>query len=252
MNNKLCQVAICVLIYALSLSFDIVELVHADHYWHLMQSNGEDADHFNHTHQDYNHTYNNSSSNSSSSSDVNEGSHCVWHDPDNVFTMLYLATQAILPFMLMMLLTFFIIQSVFYSRRRCSRSVSSSKICYLVKHIKRRDIRYAIVSIVMNLFFLVLNSPSNMLYAVSALVPPFDWDVPYVITISLYYSHFALIFYVNLAMNVLFRHECARLFAKSYSIFCRSNTDVTNVARWNTNINNTKRNSPTYDSQTIV
>ena len=79
------------------------------------------------------------------------------------------------------------------------------------KVINSRDLKFAITVIVLDVTFLLLDCPTNLLYLISYFFS-FEFSLPYVFTEGLYLLNFSLTFYVNFFVNSIFRLECVQMF----------------------------------------
>lgn len=81
---------------------------------------------------------------------------------------------------------------------------------------KKRDIKFAITSVTLNVIFLILNLPFcfyDLLYETFQI----DADTQYffdTFLLMLYYVHHATVFFINLAVNSIFRNEMYNIFGR--------------------------------------
>ena len=229
-GNKMFQIVTSISIYLTCFGFDLIEVFY---YWHYTPFTKVVA--FTSGNVTFNQT-------------VRTGG-CVWIDPTNIFTCLYLIMEAILPFILMIIFSSISIGIISRSRNRLLNANMSSmrrntrKSIVFKNHdkektpnnsslvscasdkstrkskwwLKNKDFKFAITSIVLNISFLVLNSPSNFLYVFVYFIK-LDFDFIYVITQMFYHSHFALIFYINFFLNSIFKQECILMFKTMFNV----------------------------------
>ena len=103
--------------------------------------------------------------------------------------------RVILPFTFMGIFSILLIIIIFRSRSRVSNSVNASKRL-------KRDIRFAISSLSMNLLFVVLNLPLSVLNLLTG-----QSLTSIYLTVYLFYLSYGINFYVILITNSIFRNE---------------------------------------------
>ena len=135
---------------------------------------------------------------------------CVYNDPDNIFNWFYFAIESIVPFAIMLTSSMLVVSILFNTRQILENQGESSYDSANVHVCVRRDRLFAVVLVALDVSFLLLNTPLIILYPLSYVVT-FDWHIFYVITSILFYTRFALVFYINLVFNSLFRKELMRL-----------------------------------------
>jgi hypothetical protein len=153
---------------------------------------------------------------------------CYFNNNENqiIIANMDLANFFLLPLLLMLLFSFLLISSIFKSRSRIRLNSSERE----AKRLKK-DIKLSISLLVMNLLFLLLNLP-----IVIDQFLPFNSD-KYTIVSYIYYSSYAVNFYILLFTNSLFRKEFKLLFHKNRgeiqrnpeSFFSTNNAQVRNV-----------------------
>ena len=200
MNNKRYQISIGILITATNFIFDIPEI---PHYW------------------DFDQVSNDILLVNSSNATLNITKYayeCFWDDPVGIYTWAYFAMASIVPFMFMFVCSILTIRIIFKSRKQLEQLAnttgtvrSSSVVSNSAFKIKSKDIRFAIISVVLNVTFLLLNSPINALDVVNYFAD-FDYKLFFAISKMFFSINFALVFYVNFSLNVIFRKECIDLF----------------------------------------
>jgi hypothetical protein len=131
----------------------------------------------------------------------------------NVYFGYDLFNAAVVPFTLMIAFSSISIFKIYKSRANASsssqqqHSSSSNK----KSKLKSRDINFAIVSITLNLVFLILNMPIAV-YIIIWNIDPLISPIYDIITRILYYSSFGSMFFVNILTNSLFKRELTTLF----------------------------------------
>ena len=134
--------------------------------------------------------------------------------------------STLLPFICMLLFTSLTIILLFRSRKKSTLNNSN-------KLIRRKDLRFALTSITLNFVFFLLNLP----YGILSLTNMYNQDLSknkdlYQLISSLFYlltfSNSATVFFINLAVNSMFRNEFMRLIQKK-SISNPSETIISNI-----------------------
>lgn len=132
-----------------------------------------------------------------------------------------LLISTVIPFILMILFTILTIVKIYSSRKRIKRKspnhpeLSLTKQQKDVNNLRKRDIRFAITSVTLNLVFLFFYVPFSIWNIVGYYVIVGTDDVYYfmdTITLWLTYVDAGSVFYINLAFNTLFRDELYSLF----------------------------------------
>ena len=123
------------------------------------------------------------------------------------------------PFIIMLLCTIFTLSYIFKSRRNATNSSRSSN------NQKSKDIRFAIISIYLNISFLILNLPQNiyLIFFYSDRIEIITDKIIYIILSIFLYSYYGEIFYASLIINSIFRKEfisfILELKLKIYNLF---------------------------------
>jgi hypothetical protein len=121
-------------------------------------------------------------------------------------TMVFFQSDLI-PFVLMVVLTSITLLKLFESRKRLQNNLS-----------RHKDVKFAIISVTLNVIFLILTGPHyifNLLYENYLDTISFDLFISIVsIKFLLFYSNFASVFFINLAVNALFKNEFYKLIKK--------------------------------------
>jgi Na+(H+)/acetate symporter ActP len=119
----------------------------------------------------------------------------------NVINIVYLVFSNLIPFVLIMLMTAFMIKGLYESRRNLETIINKK-----MKNRKIKDIKFAINSIVLNILFICLKIPFTCIYIKSS--QPFVTDTIYaLVTFFLFYVNFSISFFAHLASNSIFRNE---------------------------------------------
>ena len=119
--------------------------------------------------------------------------------PDMAFNVFDSINSSIVPFFFMIIFTSLTIKAIFDSRKRSSSDLSS------------RDIKFAIVSIGYNAIFIVFTLPTLVYVMALYTMPNFGVDLGYSVVIKFYYANFGMNFYINMAINSIFREEFLNL-----------------------------------------
>jgi hypothetical protein len=87
---------------------------------------------------------------------------------------------------------------------------------------RKRDIKFAITSILLNIFFLLLNAPQTIIYFISKYVikKSLFTDLYVHFFVSIPYLNHASVFFINLFVNTQFREELLNWFNEK-KIFCK-------------------------------
>jgi hypothetical protein len=141
-----------------------------------------------------------------------------------------LTNRVILPFVLMMMFSILIIYTIFKSR---SRMTSNTR----VNRTFRKDIRFSLISISLNVSYIVFSLPISIIL----LQPNFRLNPMIIFFIFIYYIAYSANFYLIFLANSLFR-------GGFYSIFiCSKNRINTNIAvavvRETIELQNTRQNN---------
>lgn len=133
--------------------------------------------------------------------------------------LLDFSNTALLPFVLMTASSVATFVCVMQSRARLKFYAENTREEKRASRLpKTRDIKFGITMIALNVYFFVSTGP-NPVYNLLVLYVQIDTDVQLVlevISISLYYSFFALVFYAQLATNNLVKRQFRALFALSH------------------------------------
>jgi hypothetical protein len=111
---------------------------------------------------------------------------------------------AILPFTFMIIFTLLTLKSLFESRRNSTLSNDN---------IKRKDIKFAITSIALNCFFLMINIPFNIYTVIKFKIESADSSIINFLAYASSYLNSSNLFYVNIVVNSMFRNEFMKMFS---------------------------------------
>jgi hypothetical protein len=149
---------------------------------------------------------------------------------ENLLSTMDLINTTILPFTLMLLFTLLTINAVFVSRRRIRNNILNNRVATANNQIlssvdfsRKRDIRFVITSILLNIIFLVLNAPHTTFYFVMRninnkfFLSTFDIRC---ILFLLYLNH-ASVFFINAAVNTQFKEELSKLYLEKKLFFSK-------------------------------
>ena len=137
-----------------------------------------------------------------------------------IFLWIDLVNSTLIPFSLMFICSVSLIFSIFKSRRRLMLNGSSAS----TKRIIKRDINFSITLVVLNLTFIALNLPIHVYFLIDA-----TSDFWFFMFIDLYYSCYAINFFIYFTFNSIFRKEFMRTFTNLISSKYFNITNTTNV-----------------------
>jgi hypothetical protein len=131
-------------------------------------------------------------------------------------SVVYLIESNVLPFCIMMGTTYAILRCLYASRRNlekrdsiASTSSSSSR--------KRRDRKFGVNSVCLNVLFVLLKSP----FVLSCIFPRVDYDTNeriQAVCLVFFYINHSIHFFTHLCVNSIFRHEFCELVGCTKSI----------------------------------
>ena len=138
-----------------------------------------------------------------------------------------LTMRDLLPFALMFLFSTLLIISIFRSRMRVMGTREQAKRL-------ARDIRFSIMTLLMNLLFIILSLP----LAIVLFIPGYFTSFAFVLTFYIFYSSYGVNFYVMFITNTIFRSEVISLicFKKQHSSKNNTSGPPHTKTRSNTNI----------------
>lgn len=110
-----------------------------------------------------------------------------------------LILRILIPSILMLLSSFQMISNFFQLRRRIKQNFLQANNTSRFK----RDILFAITSLILNLVFIILNLPFSLILFLPKF---FDFDM-FLLTFFIYYASYGVNFYLMLLTNSLFRNE---------------------------------------------
>ena len=140
---------------------------------------------------------------------------CLIYD-ENLLSIMDLINSTLLPFILMFAFSLLTINAVFFSRRRIRNSILNTRMASINRDLetqydlmRKRDIRLAINSILLNFIFLLFNGPQSIFFFVSRYVIKkrifSDYHIQSALMLS--YLNHASVFFINLMVNTKFRNE---------------------------------------------
>lgn len=109
-----------------------------------------------------------------------------------------LVNRVVIPFFLMTLFTIILIDFIFQSRKRIIKNYSSKQ-----NKTFQKDIKFAVTSIVLNIVYVLFNLPVSIVI----FVPNYYLYITYHLFLFLFYSSYAVNFYIILLTNSLVRNE---------------------------------------------
>jgi hypothetical protein len=147
----------------------------------------------------------------------NSSSYCTFINDEStqVADQMNFANYCLLPFIFMIVFSILLIRTIFKSRQRVTLNNSSRQQKRL-----RQDIKFTISLLSMNLLFIILNIPYE-LYVIFPYI--FLADYSFDLVAYIYFSTFAINFYLFLFTNSLFRSEFISLFISKKKVNSRSN-----------------------------
>jgi len=147
-----------------------------------------------------------------------------------IYNIIDLINRVILPFLLMIIFSILIIYTIFSSRRRITSNNPQNNRSF------RRDIRFSLIIILLNISFIVLSLPVTLLVFVASQSDTVLYVNLFYFFNYLYFFSFCTNFYLMFAVNSLFR-------GGFYSIFiCSNKTQTRRQVIDEPNIISTKRN----------
>ena len=125
---------------------------------------------------------------------------CTFTDPIYLKFLNYLdlSNRAIIPASLMISISIALSYAIFQSRRRVARNQS-----ILDSKNFKKDLKFTITSIFLNLVFILFNLPIS----ISVAIPNYLTSLVYVFSYFLFYFSYGINFYIIIAFNSLFRNE---------------------------------------------
>jgi hypothetical protein len=147
----------------------------------------------------------------------NSSNYCNFIDEKSyqIAEQMNFANFCLVPFLLMIIFSILLIRTIFKSRQRVTLNDSSRQQKRL-----RQDIKFTISLLSMNLLFIILNTPYE-LYVIFPYI--FLADYSYDLVAYIYFSTFAINFYLFLFTNSLFRSEFISLFSFEKKINSQNN-----------------------------
>jgi hypothetical protein len=130
---------------------------------------------------------------------------------ENLLSIMDLINSTILPFFLMTLFSVLTIKAVFDSRSKIRKAVLNPDTKSKNDTSRKRDIKFAITTILLNFIFLFLNGPQSMFFLISNKY--FNYaksgysNLVVHLTIFMTYVNNTSVFFINLTANTQFREE---------------------------------------------
>lgn len=121
----------------------------------------------------------------------------------SVLSYLFLANSAVMPFIIMLIFTTLLCYSIFKSRNRIQANHSQEE-----NKTFKRDLKFTVTSIGLNLIFIALNLPVSL----AILVPDYQQSILFVFSYFLFYLSYGVNFYILLVFNSIIRTEFINLF----------------------------------------
>ena len=152
------------------------------------------------------------------------------HDPkfkvclipnENLLSTMDFLNATILPFTLMILFTFLTVNAVFVSRNKIRQAARNefharNPLPSSFDLSRKKDIKFAITSIMLNIIFLLLNGPFTLTYFVFNNFLRRFGQLEFVkFMLLLSYLNHAGVFFINLAVNTQFKEELLNLYLET-------------------------------------
>jgi hypothetical protein len=165
---------------------------------------------------------------------------CYYNDPAGTIHWMDFFNSTVFPFVCMLLFTSMTIIALFKSRRRHAKrraslydnintvatAASNNETVTINKanidHAKRkRDIKFALTSIALNLCFLVFNLPIVIFNLIMSyyIIAKDDYIFYFSIVDLLYYTNFGSLCYISFLVNSIFKEELRKMIAELFSSF---------------------------------
>jgi hypothetical protein len=152
--------------------------------------------------------------------DPSVGPVCLIPDEKTLQTM-DLLNSTIIPFLLMIVSTILTIKSVFDLRKKMSQS---TKQINSNKKVRRKDIKFSITSITLNIIFLLLNLPFTIFALVPVSLSPELSDFLLIFFLFLTYLNHGTVFFVSFLMNFITIDELKFFFCMKHIRSSKSHT----------------------------
>jgi len=126
---------------------------------------------------------------------------CIGLNEEKIVDWMDLFNSTIIPFILMIIFTSITVKRLFKSRSKASIEVNGK--------IKNRDVKFALTSISLNIFFFIFNLPVCIFHVVThyIVLEDADFSLLNIIILFCFYLNFGIVFYVNFFTNPLFKNE---------------------------------------------
>ena len=132
---------------------------------------------------------------------------CVNLEEERIVDWMDLVNSTLLPFLGLAISTTITLNKLFKSRSKTVIEIKNTNIQNT--KLKKRDIKFAVISVVLNILFFVFNLPVCVYYLVLtyAEMSVVDANLFFYVTAIWYYLNFGVVFYVNLSANPVFKNE---------------------------------------------
>lgn len=124
----------------------------------------------------------------------------------DVFLWIDLINSTIAPFIIMSILSVLLSFAIFKSRRNLRNGLTARS----QKQVIKRDIQFSITLVALNLTFIALYLPVHVYFFIG------ESDIWYTITVSMFYSAYAINPFIYFAFNSMFRNEFLKCFFNSF------------------------------------
>ena len=152
----------------------------------------------------YTVSFDNNSTNSTKNTTVTM---CSFVDlsSQTIVSIMDLVNRVLVPFFLMTTFTILLLQTIFKSRNRSLANYKTRQ-----NKLFKRDIKFAISSIILNVIYLIFHLPLS----IYVFFPDYFSDLYYMFDIYLLYACYSINFYLIFVSNSLFRREFLAMFKK--------------------------------------
>lgn len=130
-----------------------------------------------------------------------------------VINTFYLIESSLVPFLIMLVATIVIVRVLYASRKRVETSRDIS-----MKSRRAKDIKFAVNSMVLNVLFVILQSPISLSYIID-FSDQNTHVVFYYIASILYYMNYSVSFFAHFASNSMFKRELLKIVGFKFKSF---------------------------------
>lgn len=120
----------------------------------------------------------------------------------DIISYMDLVNRAVVPFLLMIVFTVVLIDFIFKSRKKIQHQQQSKDNNRL-----KKDIRFAVTSVALNVIFFFFSLPTSVL----PFFPAYNSDIPFSLCLYLFYAGFGCNFYILFFTNSIVKNETLML-----------------------------------------